>query len=254
MQGDYTKILLKAAEQLAPRESARKKCTLYTIDDLKKLRQQLELTVPQDAAVWACITILFFGLGRTGELTVKTKTGVGSFNKERHATMANVTEGVHRDTNQTYTQITLPWSKARKSAARRDHLSWVPQLGEVDPQEAFNTHKRINVPGPEEHIFTYTDAAGVRIPLFKADFEKRLKKVCRDAKVPFKACHGFRIGGTLEYLLRGVPFAEVQTIGRWSSNAFLVYLRQHAEVLTPYMQPNASLHGAFIRYVMPPVR
>ena len=44
------------------------------------------------------------------------------------------------------------------------------------------------------------------------------------AGVPFQG-HSLRIGATLEYLLRGVPFEVVNHIGRWSSNSFTLYLR-----------------------------
>uniref|UniRef100_A0A0W0FHW3 Tyr recombinase domain-containing protein n=1 Tax=Moniliophthora roreri TaxID=221103 RepID=A0A0W0FHW3_MONRR len=64
--------------------------------------------------------------------------------------------------------------------------------------------------------------------------------------------HGIRIGATLEYLLRGVPFDVVKSTFRWKSDAFLTYLRKHAEIMAPYMQP--QLHQEFIQYIMPPVQ
>ena len=39
--------------------------------------------------------------------------------------------------------------------------------------------------------------------------------------------YGIRIGSTLEYLLRGMPFKVMKVKGRWASDAFLVYLTQH---------------------------
>jgi hypothetical protein len=42
--------------------------------------------------------------------------------------------------------------------------------------------------------------------------------------------HGICIGAILEYLLQGVPFDVVKTIGRWSSEAFTLYLHRHAVV------------------------
>ncbi|KIK98422.1 hypothetical protein PAXRUDRAFT_134233, partial [Paxillus rubicundulus Ve08.2h10] len=63
-----------------------------------------------------------------------------------------------------------------------------------------------------------------------------------------------RIGSTLEYLLRNVPFDVIKVKGRWASNAFLIYLRRHAQILTPYMQAQPSLHESFLRLTLPPVR
>ena len=65
--------------------------------------------------------------------------------------------------------------------------------------------------------------------------------------------HGIRIGSTLEYLLRGVPFDVMKTKGRWAGDSFQLYLRKHAVVVTPYIQAT-PIHEDFIRYTMPPVR
>ena len=51
-------------------------------------------------------------------------------------------------------------------------------------------------------------------------------------------------------LLRGVPFDVVKSMGRWSSDAFLIYLRQHAVIIAPYIQGTPFLE-AFTRYTMP---
>ncbi|KIK74468.1 hypothetical protein PAXRUDRAFT_175626, partial [Paxillus rubicundulus Ve08.2h10] len=66
--------------------------------------------------------------------------------------------------------------------------------------------------------------------------------------------HSIRIGSTLEYLLRNIPFDVVKVKGRWASDSFLVYLRRHAQILAPYMQAQPVIHEAFLRYTLPPVR
>jgi hypothetical protein len=53
--------------------------------------------------------------------------------------------------------------------------------------------------------------------------------------------HGIQIGGTLEYMLRGVPFDVVKAMGRWSRDAFMLYLRDHALILAPYIQAQPHL-------------
>jgi hypothetical protein len=76
-------------------------------------------------------------------------------------------------------------------------------------------------------------------------------KVNKMEKIP---CHGVRIGSTLEYLLRGVPFDVVKSKGRWQSEAFKSYLREHAQIMAPYMQANVGTYETLVRYAMPPVR
>jgi len=48
--------------------------------------------------------------------------------------------------------------------------------------------------------------------------------------------HGIRIGVTLEYLPRGIPFDVMKVKGRWASDAFRLYLQKHNQILVPYMQ------------------
>jgi hypothetical protein len=42
---------------------------------------------------------------------------------------------------------------------------------------------------------------------------------------------------------------EVKAKGRWFSDAFAVYLREHAEVLAPLIQADAGLRAEAHRYV-----
>ena len=65
--------------------------------------------------------------------------------------------------------------------------------------------------------------------------------------------HGIQIGGTLEFLLRGVPFDATKSLGCWSSDAFSLYLCQHAIIITPYIQDHPILEE-FTWYTMPHVR
>ena len=66
--------------------------------------------------------------------------------------------------------------------------------------------------------------------------------------------HGIHIGSTLEYLLRGVPFEVIKVKGRWASDAFLIYLTKHAQILAPYMQAQPELQAEFVRLTMPHIQ
>ncbi|KAF8797780.1 hypothetical protein BYT27DRAFT_7124729, partial [Phlegmacium glaucopus] len=90
-------------------------------------------------------------------------------------------------------------------------------------------------------------------PLTHTEFLKCINAVTAELGIDSLKGHGIRIGATLEYLLRGVPFDVVKSIGRWSSEAFLVYLRQHAVIIAPYIQ-GTPVMDSFTRYTMPPPR
>jgi hypothetical protein len=88
-------------------------------------------------------------------------------------------------------------------------------------------------------------------PLTKSKFLEVVHQAAVSAGLEKLQGHGIRIGSTLEYLLRGVPFDVVKVKGRWASDAFLVYLRKHAQILAPYMQDRPEVHEAFVRIAMP---
>ncbi|KIK72042.1 hypothetical protein PAXRUDRAFT_60551, partial [Paxillus rubicundulus Ve08.2h10] len=48
--------------------------------------------------------------------------------------------------------------------------------------------------------------------------------------------NSLHIRGMLHYLLNGVPFNMVKTMGRWSSESFTLYLLHHTLVLAPFLQ------------------
>ncbi|KAI0309486.1 hypothetical protein OF83DRAFT_1273179, partial [Amylostereum chailletii] len=123
MDPAYLTILLHAADRLAPEASTRTPREPYTKDDLEAIHRHLGLACPQDAAVWACATSLFYGIGRTGELAVRRTTGTQSFKVGRYPTTKDVAHGTSRDTNQPYTVITLSCTKSQKSKKKREHMS-----------------------------------------------------------------------------------------------------------------------------------
>ena len=103
------------------------------------------------------------------------------------------------------------------------------------------------------HLFAYR-AKHTRRPLTKSKFVERVGNAARVAGLEPLQGHGIRIGSTLEYLLRGVPFNMMKAKGRWAGDSFLLYLRKHAIVIAPYIQAVPEVQDEFIHYTMPPVR
>ena len=114
-------------------------------------------------------------------------------------------------------------------------------------------HLRVNAPARDSFLFSYDPGSGVR-PLTKSALTKRLDRAAKAGRFEIPPGHGFRIGGTLEYLLRKIPFDVMKAKGRWAGDSFLLYLRKHAEIMAPYMQDEADVQTAFTQYAMPPVR
>ena len=147
------------------------------------------------------------------------------------------------------TTFRLPWTKC---APNGEDVHWAPQSGTPDPAAALENHLSINNPGPNEALFAWRHPRGLR-PLSRSEFMKRINAAAAAAGLEPLQGHGIRIGSVLEYLLRGLPFEVVRTMGRWSSDAFVLYLRKHATILAPYIQSTPILEP-FTRIAMPPVR
>ncbi len=241
-----TDAMIKAAYTLQPPSSHRKRRQPYTIDIIVSLLAHLNLNLPLDAAVAACLTTTFYSAAHLGEFTVPTLL---SFNPETHVSRKNVHHVQDRNGLQ-QTAFFLPRTKA---APMGEDVFWSCQAGPSDPQTLLTNHFAVNTPSSEDPLFSYVHNKKRR-PLTKPAFLTRIHKAFKDANIEPLQGHGIQIGATLEYLLRGIPFDVVKTIGHWASDTFTLYLRKHAQILAPYMQAIPEVHELFIRYTMPPVR
>ncbi|PPQ87104.1 hypothetical protein CVT24_010906 [Panaeolus cyanescens] len=237
---------LSAAEKLAPPSSRREKRAPVTVDYLVLLAPHFDLSAPLDAAVFACLTTVFWSLSRLGEFVVP---GVDSFDPLRHIKAGDVTQGSVSRFGLMVTSFAIPSTKV--APVNGETVQWSRQEGPADPDAAFRNHMEVNRPNPQDHLFSWRNSRGVLTPLSRYSFMRRVGSAVSKAGVPRLQGHGLRIGGVLEFLLRGVPFDVVKEMGRWSSNAFSIYLRKHADILAPYIQ-DAPLLEPFTRVAMPP--
>ena len=234
--------LLTGATKLTPPTSKRKKRRPYTPDFMAKLKDQLSLNDPFDAATFACLTTCFYAAGRVGEFTVNR---LDAFDPTKHVTPKDL-RGEEDQNGLCVTVLHLPCTK---TSSEGEDVSWARQHGPTDPYEALENHTRINEPPANGHLFAYKWKSGYR-PLTKRAFVNRLAEAARAAGEEPLQGHGIRIGSTLEYLLRGVPFETMKIIGRWASDAFHLYLRKHAQIMAPYLQASPELHLAIANNAM----
>jgi hypothetical protein len=240
---------LRAATVSAPPKATKPPRHPATVSYLTAILNHLNRSDPIDAAIIACITTTFWSVSRLGEFTVLTISG---FKPKRHITMSATSLDQDRNGHQVRT-FRLPFTKSAKE--KGEPTSWAQQPGPTDPWEAFENHRQINAPPPNAHIFAYkTKHRKTLTPLTKRKVVERIKNITIANDLPNFEGHGLRIGGTLEYLLRGIPFDVVQSMGRWKSDAFQLYLRKHAQILAPYLQANPTTNLEFVRIAMPPPR
>jgi hypothetical protein len=115
------------------------------------------------------------------------------------------------------------------------------QVGTVDPIAALVGHLAVNKLAGSDPMFAYRSENRLRT-LTKSKFLARCNAIWHDGGFPRIVGHCFRIGGTTALLVHGVPPDVVRTMGRWSSDSFLLYIRDldvvaplHVELLTPLL-------------------
>jgi hypothetical protein len=234
----HVQTMLKGARKSTPDALKLPKRLPLLIEDIASVRTQLNLALPLDAAVYACLTTTFFTAARLGEFTVKNLT---SFSPETHVKVADLRRDVEDRNGHIVTTFHIPQTKVVSREKGGETVFWARQEGPADPHAALSNHLEVNQPPQLAHLFAYRHN-GAHRPLTKTIFLNRLRKALRDAGRPVKHGHSIRIGATLEYLLRGVPFEAMKSIGRWSSDSFSKYLRKHAQILAPYVQVVPDLH------------
>ena len=234
---------------MAPPSSTRAKRIPITVQNIADMRPYFSDTIPLDVVAFACLTSAFWVTARIGELTVKN---LSAFDPKVHVKRSDLGESCDRNGLGT-TTIRIPQTKA--SPREGEFLYWAKQGGERDPEGALRRHLELNDPPDNFHLFGYANKEGKMIPLTKKTFQKRLNSAASTANLPPLQGHSIRIGSTLEYLLRGLPFDVMKVKGRWQSDAFHRYLRDHAKVLAPYMQEAPpDVNDQFIRIALPSAR
>jgi hypothetical protein len=199
--------MLQAADKLTPTTSKKEKRRPYTLEFISAIRHQLNLNKPLNAAVYACLTTCFYASARLGEFTVRT---LSSFNPNLHIT----TQHLSYDQDQNNLKVTVLHLPRTKSAGNEgEDVYWAAQNGDTDPATALEHHLQVNQPSEASHLFAYI-AKNTRRLLTKLKFLERVQEAARAAGLEPLQGHGIRIGSTLEYLLRGVPFDVMKTKGR----------------------------------------
>ena len=238
--------MLKGATKLAPptsKQDLRQPVTPQIITDIRAHVSDS----PLDTAFYACLTTIFYAAARVGEFTVHQ---CDAFDPAENITPANVRVDVDRNNLRT-TVFTLPRTK---SSASGEEVQWAKQDGPTEPQSALDAHMALNEPPLTGPLFAYKDGSKHK-PLMKTTFLKLLKVKARAAGYNSVQGHGIRIGTTLEYLLRGIPFEVMKTKGRWASDAFQLYLLRHNQILAHYIQAmSTDIAIEFTRLTMPRAR
>jgi hypothetical protein len=188
-----------------------------------QIHVHLNLSKGLNTAVFACLTILFYFLAQLGELPVKT---LKAFEPMKHIKHSDVFMDIEDWHGLKATKIRIPETKMTKTGE-----NYAEQSNLSDPKAALENHFAINDPLSHHHLFAYK-VKGKHQPLTKDKFMEWINFTVKKVSLNLMQGHGLRIGGTLGYLLRGVSFEVVKSMGRWSSNTFALYPHKHAMIMS----------------------
>ncbi|KAG2341250.1 hypothetical protein BDR05DRAFT_949845 [Suillus weaverae] len=198
-------FMLEGAKHFAPVKSTHPKCAPFTMELLLVIHSTLNLTSPLHAAVFGCLTTSFFTIAHTGEFTMSSLKG---FDPETHVKVGDL----WFETDCHGFRVVIFHLPHTKTSLTGEDVYWAAQSGLLDPKAALNNHFAINTPLPSEAPFSWCHQCDMRV-LTQSAFMKCLKQASECLGMGDLKGHGIWIGGTLEYLLWGVPFKSVKAMG-----------------------------------------
>ena len=180
--------------------------------------------------LWAAATTCYFGFFRAGELTVPSAL---AFNPAFHLSWGDVAIS---DSSPRTVRIFLRRSKSDQFG--RGVNVFLGETGDgICPVLAVMAYAAVRggSPGP---FFRTTDG----LPLTKARFVAQVRGALTHAGIPIAGYsgHSFRIGAATAAAQAGIPDSVIQSLGRWSSTAFLRYIRTPREQLASFTSAIAS--------------
>ena len=172
--------------------------------------------------LWAAASLCFFGFFRSGELFVPTLT---AFDERVHLAWGDV--AVDNQNNPSSLRVHLKRSKCDQFGRGVD--VYVGRTGScLCPVAAVLAYMVSRGPGPGP-FFRLNPSTPLTKPRFVAAVREALLAV--GVSPHLYAGHSFRIGAATSASRAGLQDSFIQAMGRWSSAAFLSYIRTPPEQL-----------------------
>ncbi|KAF8895591.1 hypothetical protein BD779DRAFT_1668836 [Infundibulicybe gibba] len=226
--------LLKGADNMTPGSSRRAPRPPVTLSMIRVLHDSLDPLNGLDACVLAAATTAFWAQARLGELLSPSAKYVDFSRIPRLSDL-------HRpSTTAGSRKLHLPCSKV--AGVHGEDIFVCRQNGRSDPIAALTRHISCNRLTADLPLFAYDIGGGRHLALTRSKFMARCNEIWTRHGWPKLTGHCFRIGGTTELLVAGVPPDVVKAMGRWSSDAFLRYWRSLELIAPKYVERLKSSH------------
>ncbi|XP_068742958.1 uncharacterized protein [Montipora capricornis] len=185
------------------------------------IKRSLNLNTVDHCMFWAACTLAYFGFLRSSEFTVSS---LSAFNPSCHLQVKDVSV----DSAVAPMCLRLCIKASKTDPFRRGTFIHIgrgkPPLCAVDALLQY-LNLRGDSPGP---LFLLQSGQ----PLTRSLLTSWLRQIMDNAGIQGNfSSHSFRIGAATVAARNGVPDHQIQTLGRWSSNAYQLYIRTPSEVL-----------------------
>ena len=217
-------VIKGAKREYTQRNPPRRERLPMTPDILLKLRAvwDKEASKFNNVMMWAACCLCYFGFLRSGEITIPAES---AYDGSVHLNMNDVS--VDDVANPTVAKVTIKASKTDQF--RKGVDIYVGRTrNTLCPVEALLAYiaRRGTAEGP---LFKFEDGRF----LTKDRFVKGVRDALSQAGVDASqySGHSFRIGAATTAGRKGLPSEKIQTLGRWESSAYLLYIRLSREEL-----------------------
>jgi hypothetical protein len=233
--GPTLALVLRSCDKRTPRSSMRPPKQPVTLAMLTAINKGLNRDDGLDACIRMVCNVAFFGQLRLGEI-VHPRQDMSFFNSSTHSVANNL-----EHCGPQY-KLFIPFTKTAK--ARGDSITIPPHNSICDPGHSIRVHLAVNgiYSSSDVPLVSYRDRQGVRWLLTRHVLLNRINAILSAKGLDNVMGHSFRVGGTSFYLLAGVPPDVVKAMGRWKSDAFLVYWRFVDEIVSVHLRNICDVH------------
>lgn len=196
-----------------------------TKEHLRAMKSRLDLSNPRHALFWAVASVAFHAMARLGELLPPDQARAERAVRLDHLVIDAGDKGP-------YATITLPTSKTHNPDIEAVLSIWADG-SDTCPFKALQSFLQFRL---GEHYAKGSQALWCienGRAISKQWFLEALSHFLPEEDV---TGHSFRAGGATHLALQGHPKWIIQRLGRWTSDAFEVYIRARPELLIAFAQ------------------
>lgn len=172
--------------------------------------------------LWAAATTAFFGFCRSGEITTPSEN---NYDPNVHLSLSDIAT----DNVKCPSMLSINLKHSKTDQERKGVKIIIGKTGDdLCPILAMLNFLKVrgSHPGP---LFCWKSGS----PLSKSSFVKSVRSALTTANLPADnfAGHSFRIGAATTAASAGICDSSIQSLGRWKSNAYLLYIRTEPQKL-----------------------